>query len=398
METQKLRAWWFARQGLDGRCGESDSASILNETGWARSVGGSNPYITLFARGGIDRASAENAAEHNEISELPAVRGCTYMLPARDYALGLAAGESFRAAEMRVAKKLGVTEAEIETLCEAIVDALGSTSLSPDEIRIACGDASRSLGEEGKKKGITTTVPLALGKLQAMGAIKRAPIGGRLDQQRYKYKNWVPNPRSGFSLTTEEVSTEIARRFFRWAGPATLAEFQWFSGLGVGASKLAVAPLDLVAIPEDPNRLIHKDDLHAWEAFQAPSEPTYALVSSIDGISLLRRDLKSIIDPVDMERPMIASKGMSNLGGLADLPSNAILDRGRLVGLWEYDTTSESIVWNSFILRNAELVTAVSTMETFIKNELGDARSFSLDSPKSREPLVNFLREAALHE
>lgn len=34
--------------------------------------------------------------------------------------------------------------------------------MSPDEIRDATGNASRTLGPEGARKGLTTTLPLAL--------------------------------------------------------------------------------------------------------------------------------------------------------------------------------------------------------------------------------------------
>ncbi|MFJ4191386.1 hypothetical protein [Kitasatospora sp. NPDC089509] len=34
--------------------------------------------------------------------------------------------------------------------------------------------------------------------------------------------------------------------------------------------------------------------------------------------------------------------------------------------------------------------------EAFVRDELGDARGFSLDSPKSRAPKIAALREAAL--
>jgi len=76
------------------------------------------------------------------------------------------------------------------------------------------------------------------------------------------------------------------------------------------------------------------------------------------------------------------------------LPSPAILDRGRLVGLWEYDPESQSIAWTSFIHSNAELEKAVRRSEEYIRTELGDARSFSLDSPKSRAPRIKALRTA----
>ena len=44
-----------------------------------------------------------------DIHELPAARGCTYVLPAADYALGLTLAASFGDANMRIAAKLGVT-------------------------------------------------------------------------------------------------------------------------------------------------------------------------------------------------------------------------------------------------------------------------------------------------
>ena len=72
------------------------------------------------------------------------------------------------------------------------------------------------------------------------GQIRRVPSNGRLDQQRYRYALWKPNPLDKFKLTAEESFTEVARQYFRWIGPAMLAEFQWFSGLGVKAAKAAV--------------------------------------------------------------------------------------------------------------------------------------------------------------
>ena len=61
-----------------------------------------------------------------------------------------------------LAKQLGVTDKEVDKLCDAVVRALSKGPLEPSQIREATGNASRSLGEDGKKKGITTTLPLAL--------------------------------------------------------------------------------------------------------------------------------------------------------------------------------------------------------------------------------------------
>ncbi len=53
---------------------------------------------------------------------------------------------------------------------------------------------------------------------------------------------------------------------------------------------------------------------------------------------------------------------------------HAIFDRGRLVGLWEYGTATESIAWCAFIPRNRDLEKAVARTEEYIRTQLGDAR------------------------
>src|SRR5271168_269940 len=284
--NEKLRAWWSHRQGLDGRLAGVAPAEVLAQTGWARSVGGVGPYLTLFARAGASREAVDASVAKLEIHELPAARGCTYVVPAIDFALALKAGESFEGAEMKTAYKLGVTDKEVEKLCDAILKALDKDPLDPDQIREATGKASRNLGEEGKKKGLTTTLPLALGKLQALGDIRRVPMNGRLDQQRYRYTLWRPNPRAKFNLSAEDVHTELARRYFAWTGPATVAEFQWFSALRGNTAKAAIEPLKLA--PIDGDRLILPADREKFEAFKIPKQAHYTLVSSIDGVSLLR--------------------------------------------------------------------------------------------------------------
>src|SRR5947207_1832942 len=146
MDTKKLRAWWFHRQGLDGRLRGQIAAKVLDETGWARSVGGVSPYLTLFSRARVPREAADAAVAALEIHELPSARGCTYVLPACDFALALKAASGFGDGDMKVAVRLGVTEKEVAKLCDAVVKALAKGSLDPDEIRQATGAVSRSLG------------------------------------------------------------------------------------------------------------------------------------------------------------------------------------------------------------------------------------------------------------
>jgi hypothetical protein len=378
------RAWWFHRQGLDGgTCSISES---LTRYGWARSVGGAAPYLGFFARCRASRGAVDAALAKAEIHELPAARNCTYVVDASDFALALKCGQPFAGGEMKVARKLGVTDAEIDKLSAAVVDALGKGPLDPDGLKDALGPKVRNLREAGKKKGVTTTLPLALGLLQSQGEIRRIPVNGRIDQQRYRYALWQPNPLKGYQASQEETFVELARRYFEWTGPATAGEFQAFAALGVKAAEAAVEPLKLTEIGD--GRLLPAALADEFAAFKTPKDPRYALVSSIDGVLLLRRDLKSMIGEDELLRLVPA-------GAVAELPSHAILDRGKVVGLWEYDPGTESIAWAMVRKPDAAAKKAVEEMEEFIRRDLGDARSFSLDSPKSRAPRLAALRAMA---
>src|SRR5262245_41404835 len=92
MEQSKIRSWWWRRQGLDGAFAGKSASEVLQRAGWARSVGGCNPYFTLFSRAGLGRENVDAAVARLEIHELPSARGCTYALPASDFARGLTVG------------------------------------------------------------------------------------------------------------------------------------------------------------------------------------------------------------------------------------------------------------------------------------------------------------------
>jgi hypothetical protein len=383
-----LRAWWAHRQGLDGSLAGASAETTLARTGWARSVGGAAPYLTLFARAGLDRAAVDAEVAALAVHELPAARGCTHVLPSADFALGLALGAAAPAAEVAAAvKHLGVTRAEIDTLCGAVLAALGDTPLDPAAIKAATGAAVRSLGDAGRERGVSTTLPLALGLLQADGEIRRVPVNGRLDQQRFGYVRWTPPG----TLDRDAAPAELARRYFTWAGPASRKHFRWFSGYTATSATAALDALDLVRVP-DTELLLHRDDQAEFAAFTAPSTPDYALVAGLDGSHLLHRDLMLLLDPADATRPVPAGKPGRMLGDEADPPGQLILDRGRLVGLWEYDPNAGEIVSQLFVPADDALHAAIERTATFVRDHLGDVRNASADPPKSRGPRLAALR------
>ncbi len=393
MASEALRAWWWHRQGLDGALAGAGAATVLATTGWARSVGGSNPYLTLFARAGIGRADVDEAVADLEICELPAARGCTYVVPAADFGLALQVGRRAPEAEAVLAERLGVPRGELDELCAAVLGALGGGALDPAELKTVLGPAVRGLGEEGRKKGLSTTLPVALGLLQAAGEIRRVPVNGRLDQQRYAYARWR---RIDTGLSDEEARAELARRYFGWTGGASLAELRWFTAFSARDAKAAVAGLGLADI--GGGRLALPEHAEALAAFRPPASPAYALLAGIDALLLSRRDVRSMLDAADADRALPGHRAGKSLGEVSDLTDHhAIVDRGRLVGLWLYDVETERIaswVFDETAAKDPDLRSAVERTEEYVRDRLGDARGVSLDSPKSRAPRIAALRDA----
>lgn len=395
VDKELLQAWWFSRQGLAEPDSKLTSSQVLERSGWARSVGGVNPYLTLFSRAGISRETAEQDTAACKIHELPSARGCTYMIPASEFALALQVGQGFgeESAISQAKRFLGLTDEELDRLVEKVLIALEGKPKDPRELKEIVGDHVKNFGEAGKKRGITTSLPLALGRLQATGRIRRVPTNGRLDQQRYAYTTWNPSPLEGFSMSHEEALLELAKRFFRWIGPATTANFQWFSGQGVKVTKDIVAQLGVVPLEEGSDYLLFPEDRDALLSFKRPTEPIYALIAGIDSILLHRRNVVDHLADEDLMKEATTEKGLAPVGHLMDLNNHAILDRGRIVGLWEYDQPTSSIAWHSFVPKNKDLEAAVAKTEAFVRDQLGDARSFSLDSPESRAPKIKVIRE-----
>ena len=367
------------------------AAEVLEQTGWIRTVGGAAPYLGLHARAGLSRQAIDRDVAEVKICELPSTRGCTYLLPAAHFATGLKLGQGRSdEAAVRTAKKfLGVTDDELSRLEAAVVTALENGPQGPRALSAALGGVVRNLGAEGKKRGQTTTLPLALGRLQSHGQIRRVPLDGRLDGQRYAYTRWQPSP---LAEDPGDVAASMVKWFFRWIGPATLAQFAEFSGLGVRESRAAV---EAVGLEQGGDQLALPGDFARVEAYRPPVKPVYNLLSNLDGLCLFRRDIGSLFSDAHRDRPLWTERGAVAGSALADLSHQVIVDRGTLVGVWDYDPAEGRVVWATFDPPTAALREEVERVQAWIAGDLGDVRSFSLDSPASRAPRLGAIRGMA---
>jgi len=385
----RMQAWWFARQGLDAVQPLSPKEAA-QRYGWLRSVGSANPYLAIRSRTGASRTEIEQAVTDAELVELPAARGCTYYVPRDEagIALRLAAMGSCNAEFKMAEKHLGATEDEVAKLADNMAAALAGGPL--DARAISAIVSPRHLGEAGKKKGMMTTSVLGISRLQIEGRIRRLPQGGRLDTERFQYTLWEDGPRPG-EVDEETLAHDLADRYFSWIGPSTEKEFREFTGISAKLSKLAVA--NLVACPDHPSMLMRPDDVEAYEAVEK-TDGRVVLLSSIDSWIHLRRNLPSLLDPEDTERTLPNGDKLQGANSLKDIDSHPIAMDGIVVGIWEYDYDAQEIA--AWTWRPCAAVTeAIESTGKWITEELGDFRSFSLDSPKSRVPRIELLRALA---
>lgn len=384
--NQKTRAWWWSRQGLDGSLAGVEPAEVLRRSGWARSVGGSNPYTTLYARAGVTRQRADDAVAALDIHELPSARGCTYVVPATDFALALKVGAGAPEAELRVLDKLGVPRTELESLAELIMAELDEPR-TPRELRERLGTAVRSLGEEGKKRGHSSTLPATLGLLQARGHIRRVPLNGGLDEQRYAYIRWAQPPE--YPGDERQALTELAARFFEWTGAASLASLRWFTGCGAKTAKELAASLELVEIEE--GLLALPELAEEYANYAVPEEPYYALLHALDGLFLLRRDIQTVLEEAEQNRPVPHEHGRL-LGQLRDFADHVIVDRGTVIGFWQFDPEDGTIAAWTRSPMNERLRAVLTDTERFIGEQLGDHSWNVFDKPASRRERIEALR------
>ncbi|MHA7271609.1 DNA glycosylase AlkZ-like family protein [Arthrobacter sp. HLT1-20] len=389
MDSAMRRAWSWHKQGLDGSLAGNNASTVLNKAGWARSIGGANPYLTLFSRAGIRRAEADADVVALAIHELPTARGCTYVLGAPDFAWALTLGQPAAESTLKVLDRLDVAREEVHALeaqtLQVLQDAAANNQvLDPKQLKDLLGSAVRSLGEEGKKKGASTTLPTVLGLLQADGRIRRVPVNGRLDQQRYAYTAWGLPPAKE---SPEQARAKLMENYLGWTGGATLKQTQWFTAFTVAQSKAALAVVQAV---EAHGMWMLPADAEKAADFVPEQQEQIQLLASSDSLFLLRRNAAEHVAEEDAHLQFLDDK----LSLQGDLPDHPIVDRGRIIGLWQYDPGQERIAHWLFNAPSNAVKHKIQQVEAFIRDDLGDFRTFSLDSPQSRQKRIDSLNAA----
>ncbi len=178
-----------------------------------------------------DRAAVVAALDRGEVVRSWPMRETLHLVAAEDllWMLRLLAPRALAKAAARRAE-LGLDEATVERARTLALDALaGGRRLRRDELVAVWRDG-----------GVDTTGQRGyhlLGHLAQTGTLCLGPIddGGQLV---VRTDEWIPRPRLP---EREEALCELAGRYFRGHGPATLADFVRWTGLTTGDARAGVA-------------------------------------------------------------------------------------------------------------------------------------------------------------
>lgn len=141
--------------------------------------------------------------------------------------------------------------------------------------------------------------------------------------------DWVPN---ATRRERDEALAEVARRYFAGHGPATVADFRWWSGLSTVDTRAGIA----MATPRLTNDVV--EDQTFWFAESTPATQAAGsrayLLPAFDEYTVGYQDRRAILDPSDAKK-VNAGGGMLN---------PVIVIGGHVVGTWRRTRTADSVV------------------------------------------------------
>jgi hypothetical protein len=266
-------------------------------------------------------AEVEAAFDAGEIVRSWPMRGTLHVTAADDlpWMLSLTAERSMKGADRR-REIVGITLGELERARELAVEALpGRTALTRKSLldAITAGGVSTA-GQRGYH---------ILWFLAQSGTLVLGPTSGR-EQTYARLEAWVPNPRR---LDPDEALGELASRYFRSHGPASVNDLVRWSGLTVREIKrgIAVAGAALTTLEVEGTHL-----LVGAESLDAGDDAPVLLLPGFDEYVLGYRDRSAMLAPERFDAIVPGGNGM--------FKATIVVD-GEIVGTWGRKTGAKGV-------------------------------------------------------
>ncbi len=355
----------------------------MADSGWVRTVGGVDGYLSIHARPPAARRAAIHAAPlAGDLRLTPAARGCIYLVPASQAPLALAlARDQVLPRERRTQERAGVDPAELVALGEAVAETLASGPMGTAALRAALpATLIRSLGEVGKKLGLSSTLPPALRELEFAGRIVRVPTDGRLDTERY---DWALTPEDAETVDRRPAAqrnADIAGIALAWLAPIDtrgLADFLGWTQTETKAALKACGALP-VAVEGAPAWMLPKQRAQ----LDAPPPMATVLLPAMDTLLAWHGGPAPFLHHDDLHRevPVWGPARRSSWAEIKHPLARVVLASGQVCGRWEYDPERGDLALLAYAPGlPADIAACATRTARFIREELGHGRTHSLE-------------------
>lgn len=249
---QVLR-WRLVRQGLGRRGDAGDFLTVARTLSGVHAQLMSSAELTLWARvNGLERGAVGRAVfEDRSLVKTWAMRGTLHLFAASDYPEVLAALQTKRGYNDGFLRSVGMTAAEMETITEAIGQALDGNCLTRSELSQEVGRVTGS----GRLAGL---VMQSWGDLLKPAAYRGYLCAGPSRGRNVTYvrpDQWLPRWRE--PGLTDPVAAML-RRYLHVYGPASREDFaRWW-----GATPPVIG--ELLRQMHDELRQVRVDGYRAW--------------------------------------------------------------------------------------------------------------------------------------
>ncbi|KYH43189.1 winged helix DNA-binding domain-containing protein [Branchiibius sp. NY16-3462-2] len=271
----------------------------------------------LALRAGCSTAEVDDAANSAAIVRSWPMRGTLHWLPAQDlqWMLSLTAASTVRAAAGRH-RQLGIADSDVEEVRRLTESALSAGSRSRNALKALWAEAGVDVAGQ---RFIHLLQRLALDGVICFGPV----IDGQ--QQLVLCSLWIPSPRA---LAREAAIVEFAQRYLRSHGPATMADFCWWSKLLVRDVKplwpQIVSSFEEVIV-EGRSLFVDPAVMDSLPALRRAARAPM-LLPAFDELILGYADRSPTLSPGDFEKVVPGRNGYF-------LPT--VLDSATVVGTWK---------------------------------------------------------------
>lgn len=226
-----------------------------------------------------------DALEEGSILRTWPMRGTIHLVPSADAGwMTELMGRRMLATGPRRREQLGLTLDDVESATRVLADALAGGR------RLTRAEALAQINAAG----ITTEGQRGYHVLWFAAQTGVTCIGPQVDGEQtfVLLDEWAPKPRR---LDAREGAAELAHRYFRSHGPATVKDFAGWTGLGLGASRAAIVDNDGRLAP------VHVDGVECWisiddvDDLPAKPERTPAVLPGFDEFLLGYKDRALVI-------------------------------------------------------------------------------------------------------